>query len=162
MLGGENDKDSILRKVCDSVQMIEHELEFGGNSEHNNIIKNTHFFLVYAGKNNVPSKRPVTMPEKTTVRHDFRGKQKSAGRMEYASDKKENEIYEKFGKAVSDLGLKKCREEDFPGKALPRAKKVKGEGKIREFSVFSACDFAKIVDAGFFNPWRWGAYHTYF
>lgn len=155
--------DSIYRKVRDSVQMIRFELEFQGNVEHDEIVSHMHFFLVYGGKNNMPVRNPVKMPGRAKVNRDISGKQKSAGRMHIDSDKRENETYERFGNSIAALGLAACDEGVFPGEALPRTKKfVKGGEKVRQFSVFSARDFAKIVDAGFFDTWDWGTYHTYF
>lgn len=51
----------------------------------------------------------------------------------------------------------------LPGKALPRAgKAVKGKGKVRAFSIFSAQNFAEIVEKGFFDEWNWGEYQDSF
>lgn len=156
-------KDSIYHKVNDSVQMIEKQLEFGGTTEHEEIIHHTHFFLVYAGKNDVPSRGTIEKLRKTRVSRDVHGKQQRAGRMSFDSEKKELEVYEYFGQKVRNLGLESCNEATFPGDALPRAKKIrKGGDKVRLFSMFSAQDFGKILEAGFFTNWNWGNYQQYF
>jgi hypothetical protein len=156
-------KDGIYNKVNDSVQMIKHQLEFGGTEEQNDIILHTHFLLVYAGKNDVPAREPIETLQKTTVLHDTRGKQRRAGRMKFDSEKKESQIYDYFGNKINKLGLAACSEDVFPGEALPRARKMeKGRGKQRAFSLLSAHDFAVIVDSDFFSDWKWGSYGTYF
>ena len=155
-------KDGIYSKIHDSVELIKKELEFGGRSEHEDIIAHMHFFMVYAGKNNVAAANPVTLPRKMAVSRDNCGKQKSAGRMNFDSGKAANEIYEQFGERLKKLGLEGCEEKTFPGNALPCAKKRKGGGKERSFSIFSASDFAQIIDSGFFASWNWGEYDSYF
>lgn len=156
-------KDGIYQKVNDSVLMIQRELEFGGADEHEALTARLHFFLVYAGKNNVPDRNPVTMPGKMKVQKDGHGKQKSAGRMRFDSLKTENEIYERFGKQLELLGLASCSEDTFPGDALPRAiKRIKGGERVRCFTMFSASDFAEIVELGYFSNWKWGNYTPYF
>ena len=79
------------------------------------------------------------------------------------SEKREREIYDRFGEWILKLGLKACREDLFPGKALPRARKIgQGSSKVRFYSIFSAHDFAEILDHGFFDMWKWGKYEDYF
>lgn len=76
--------------------------------------------------------------------------------MDYVSEKDEDEIYNQFGKKILALGLQECDEEVFPGDALPRASKSgKRKGKTRAFSIFSAKNFAEIVENGFFDEWNW-------
>lgn len=152
-----SNNDGIFNKINDSVFLIQSELEFGGVSEHEDIIKNTHFFLVYGGKNNVATNQTITMPRKTKIQADSRGKQKHASRMKPLTQKQENEAYSSFGKKITDLGLACCDASIFPGKALPQAIRH-GKSKIRNFSIFSASDFAQVVDAGFFDEWNWGEY----
>lgn len=155
--------DGIYLKVRDSVQTIEKELEFGGTQEGEEIVHNTHFFMVYNGKNNVPVFHAIKLPEKTRVESNERKKQKRAGRMDYFSEKDMNDIYDQFGRKILSLGLTECAEDTFPGDALPRAvKKGKGKGKTRVFSIFSSKDFADIVENGFFDTWSWGEYQEYF
>lgn len=156
-------QDGIFTKVRDSVQMIGKELEFGGAQEHEELVSHTHFFVVYAGKNNVPAKSPIEMPGRTRVSRDEHRKQNRAGRMVTGSEKREREIYDRFGNQILRLGLKACDEDQFPGKALPRAKKMgQGGGKMRMYSLFSASDFAQILDHGFFDTWKWGDYTEHF
>lgn len=156
-------KDGIYQKVSDSIQMIKKQLEFGGKHERDDIVIHTHFFIVYAGKNDVPSRGPLKLVKKTAVARDSRGKQQKAGRMLSDSGKKETEAYERFGNKIHNLGLASCDEATFPGDALPRARKIiKGRGRQRVFSLFSAHDFAVIVDSGFFDGWNWGDYQQYF
>lgn len=160
-LEGKKAKDAILPKVQESLQLIENELEFGGKMEHRELIENTHFFLVYGGKNNVASRRSIVMPGKAVVDRDTRGKQKKAAHLETNNDKQEYQIYEQFAREIEKLGLADCDKEEFPGDALPECKKVKGYGKRRRFSVFSARDFSEILQAGYFDDWKWGAYKEY-
>ena len=155
-------KNGIYDKLNDSVLMIKSELEFGGLHEHDDIIVHTHFFIVYPGKNDVPTMKPILKLKKTEVDRDGRNKQKRAGRKLTVSDKEETEIYVDFGNKVHKLGLAACDESLFPGEALPRARKVKGRCEQRQFSIFSARDFAKIIDSGFFTDWKWGSYQNYF
>lgn len=155
-----NGSDGILSKVTNSLNLIRAELEFGGAQEKEELINNMHFFIVYEGKNDIPVQSGfIKLPQKTKVQGK-RGKQSKAGKMDYCTPKNENDIYTVFGKSISGLGLKDCDEEDFPGDALPHTKK-KGKKKIREFSIFSANDFAKIVEEGFFDNWNWGEYQKY-
>lgn len=156
-------KDGIYNKVNDSVQMIKSQLEFGGIQEHNDIIIHTHLFIVYSGKNDVPSRKPLEMPQKTRVVRDGKGKQRRAGRMSFDSGKNELEVYQHFGDKIHNLGLASCDEKTFPGDALPRARKISKDGsKQRRFSLFSAHDFSNILDSGFFDDWNWGSYQQYF
>lgn len=149
------DDDGIYYKVRDSVQSILKELEFGGTQEREELVKNMHFFIVYEGKNNVPARTKIKMPSKVKVECGVERKQKRAGRMDYLTDKGEEELYEQFGRKILKLGLKECNEDTFPGDALPRARKSeKGKTKIRAFSIFSAKDFANIVENGFFDEWN--------
>lgn len=123
-------KDGIYNKVNDSVQMIKKQLEFGGMHEQDEIVIHTHFFIVYAGKNDIPSRNPLDMLKKTTVEHNRRGKQQKAGRMTLGIAKREEEIYGHFENKIRELGLAACDEATFPGDALPRAKKmIKGRGR---------------------------------
>ena len=126
-------KDSIFDKVNDSIEMIKKQLEFGGAHEHDDIVIHTHFFIIYAGKNDIPSREPLEMLKKTAVVRDNRGKQQKAGRRVFNnSEKKEEEIYGRFGNKIQSIGLATCDEATFPGDALPRAKKIiKGRGKQR-------------------------------
>lgn len=152
-------KDGVYNKVKDSVQMIKTQLLFGGNQENDKIIQHTHFLVIYSGKNNVPSKSPVKMVGKTKVGRDASQKQCKAARISVDSEKKDLEIYDRFGEKIIKLGLQYCCEDVFPGDALPRAKKIlKGGEKVRAFSIFSANDFAKIIDSDFFASWKWGEY----
>lgn len=155
-------KDGIYNKIRDSVQMIQKQLEFGGKQEHDEMIGHMHFCVVYAGKNDVISREPVEKLKRTKVSRDKSGKQKRAGRMNFDSEKRESETYERFGKMVQSLRLDDCSEATFPGDALPRAKKVKGSGRVRLFSLFSAQDFAEIIENDFFSDWKWGSYQKYF
>lgn len=82
--------------------------------------------------------------------------------MNLDSEKRESDAYERFGRMVQSLGLEYCSEDAFPGDALPRAKKVKGSGRIRHFSMFSAQDFAEMIENDFFSDWKWGDYQRYF
>ncbi len=41
----------------------------------------------------------------------------------------------------------------FSVPAFPDAKKEKGRGKLREFSMFSASDFTKFIDNGDLDDW---------
>lgn len=158
----EEGNDGIYNKINDSVLMIKGELEFGGLHEHDDIILHTHFFIVYPGKNDVPARGSISRLTKVRVERDGRSKQNRAGRNNIVSDKRETEIYANFGDKVRRLGLAACDESLFPGAALPRAKKIKGRGEQRQFSLFSARDFAKIIDSGFFTAWKWGKYQKYF
>ncbi|MBD5492022.1 MAG: hypothetical protein HDR16_07905 [Lachnospiraceae bacterium] len=156
-------KDGIYNKVNDSVEMIKNQLEFGGKHEKDDIIVHTHFFIIYAGKNDVPSREPIEMVKKTAVERDSQGKQRKAGRMIPKSVKSDEEIYGHFENKIRKLGLAACDEDTFPGDALPRARKIiKGRTKQRVFSLFSARDFAAIVDSVFFSAWKWGSYQSYF
>lgn len=154
--------DGILHKVKDSVNLIKYELEFGGTQEKETLIHNTHFFMVYGGKNDIPTQSgAIKLPQRTRVqRGQHQNKQKKAGKMDYYSQKDEERIYSKFGEAISKFGLKECEASNFPGSALPSAMKV-GKRRIRKFSIFSARDFAHIVDNGFFDNWSWGEYPQY-
>ncbi len=153
------DNDGMYYKVRDSVQLIKNELAFGGTQEKEELIKHMHFFVVYEGKNNVAVQTTIKLPGRVGVNRDIRNKQKRAGRMDYSTEKVESEIYTQFGRKILDLGLQECNENTFPGKALPRAGKAgKGKGKVRAFSIFSAQNFAEIVEKGFFDEWNWGEY----
>ena len=55
-------EDSIFRKVSDSIENIRHNLLFGGSQEADDIVKNTHFFAVYAGKNTIPTSAGPRVP----------------------------------------------------------------------------------------------------
>lgn len=154
---GEN---GIYEKVKDSVQLIKSQLLFGGETEKEAIIDHTHFFLVYGGKNNVPSRNPIKMVGKAKVSRGQNHKQNHAGRMNIDSTKQEDELYKEFGDKIADLKLVACSEDSFPGEALPRTRKVKGVGKIRQFSLFSSLDFARIIDAQYFDTWNWGQYQV--
>ena len=150
--------EGIYEKVKNSIELIKQQLLFGGRTEKQEIIEHTHFFLVYGGKNNVSSKNPVKMVRKTQVSRDENQKQKRAARINENSSKQEDETYKLFGSKIIQLGLEACSEEAFPGDALPRTQKIKGLGRVRQFSVFSAYDFAKIIDAKYFDTWNWGEY----
>lgn len=78
--------------------MIEKQLEFGGTTEHEEIIHHTHFFLVYAGKNDVPSRGTIEKLRKTRVSRDVHGKQQRAGRMSFDSEKKNWRCMSTLGK----------------------------------------------------------------
>lgn len=124
--------------------MIKMQLEFGGLHEHDDIVTHTHFFIIYTGKNDIPSREPLERLKRTQVLRDSRGKQRKAGRMILDTEKKEKEIYGYFENEIQNLGLAACDEAAFPGDALPRARKiVKGRSKQRMFSLFSARDLRR-------------------
>lgn len=155
--------DGIHYKVKDSVQSINSQLEFGGMQEREELIAHMHFFIVYEGKNNVPAQTSIKLPGRVSVVRDSRKKQKKAGKMDYSTEKKEGDIYTQFGKEILKLGLQECSEDLFPGDALPRAgKSGRGKGKVRPFTVFSAKNFAEVVENVFFERWNWGEYEDSF
>lgn len=90
------------------------------------------------------------MPKKTPVKTDTKGKQKKAGRMIYKTEKQESNIYKNWGEKLIQLGLSSCDATIFPGNAPPQAERIiKGQNKVRKFTLFSAKDFANVVDSGF-------------
>lgn len=155
-----DDNDGLFFKVSDSVYSIKNQLEFGGQQENEELIKNMHFFIVYAGKNNVPSRNNIKVPMRAKVDRNSKSKQSRAGRINYEiNGKDEKDIYNRFGQKILKLGLQECYEDTFPGDALPRVSKSKKDGgKVRAFSIFSATNFAEIVNNGFFDEWNWGKY----
>ena len=155
------DQDGIYRKVKDSIENIRHHLLFGGKQEADEIIQNTHFFVVYNGKNNAATSNKPSVPSREQASKDARGKQNRATRIrrpEY-SIKEENEIYQQFGLKIEDLSMKPCTEDTFPGSAIPRLRKSgRGSEKIRHFTIFSAQDFGELINSGYFDNWNWGQY----
>ena len=154
-------EDSIYKKVKDSVENIRQHLLFGGEHEADDIVRNMHFFAVYNGKNTAAiSSKPIVPSKKAAVK-DSKGKQNRATRSgphEYTL-KEENEIYQRFGTRIEQLGMKPCTEDTFPGNAIPRVKKTShGSEKIRHFTIFSSQDFGELIDSGFFDDWNWGPY----
>ena len=155
------DNDGIYRKVKDSVESIRHNLLFGGNQEADDIIRNIHFFVVYNGKNNAATSTKPIVPSKKYASRDVHGKQNRATRSrqhEY-TPKEENEIHQRFGLKIEELGLKPCTEDTFPGNSIPRVRKAeRGSKKIRYFTTFSAQDFGDLINSGYFDNWKWGPY----
>ena len=154
-------RNGLYRKIKDSAESIRHHLLFGGNQEADSIIENMHFFAVYAGKNtSATSEGPQILSGKKTSK-DAYGKQNRAirnGRTKY-SEKNEDDIFQRFGRQIEELGMKPCTEDTFPGKAIPRVKKTEhGSEKVRYFTIFSAQDFGQLIDSGFFDFWNWGKY----
>lgn len=155
--------DDILLKVKNSVTIIQKLVEFGGAQEHEIMIQNTHFIIVYNGKNNIPVQNTsILLPGKQKINNESgKRKQNRASKMDYRKQKDEDGIYVKFGKEIVKFGLCGCDEDTFPGNTLPKAKKA-GKKKYREFSILSVRDFAEIIENGFFDNWKWGEYSLYF
>lgn len=158
---GRSGKDSILRKVQDSVLLIRKELEFGGAQEHGEIVENTHLLLVYGGKNDLPARNVrLPLPSKKRVERGTNKKQARAVSGTGQRDKAENDLIDLFGRQIERLGMKFCETAVFPGNFLPKAKKSCGT-KGRWYTIFTAQDFAEIIDRGFFRDWPWGEYSQF-
>ena len=156
-----DNEDSIYKKVKDSAENISQCVVFGGECEADDIISNMHFFAVYNGKNTAATSSKPIVPTKENAGKGSNGKQNRAtrNRQHEYTPKEENEIYQRFGEKIEQIGLKTCVEDTFPGNAIPRVKKsAHGPEKIRHFTIFSAQDFGKLVESGFFDHWNWGLY----
>lgn len=159
-------KDGLKRKIISSIDLLKSEISFVSSKEEQRALEgDIHLFLVYGGKNDMPSAGDwrKRLPRSENVSRDSRRKQVSASRQRYNSndsEKKANTIFNSFGLFLKGKGLVPCTKEEFPGNALPRLSKSRG-GKIRDFSMFSATDFAEIVDSGYFDTWNWGTLAPY-
>lgn len=156
-----DDQDGIYRKVKDSVEIIRHNLLFGGTQEADDIIHNMHFFVVYNGKNNAATSAKPIVPSRKEAIRDAHGRQKQAtrNRQHEYSQKEENEIYQRFGLKIAELTMKPCTEATFPGNSIPRVRKSeRGSERIRYFTIFSAQDFGDLIESGYFDTWNWGEY----
>lgn len=145
-------EDSIFRKVSDSIENIRHSLFFGGSQESDAIVQNAHFFAVYAGKNTIPTSAGPRVPTGNKALKDSNNKQTRATRSrrpEY-TEKQEQDIYGRFSKKIESLNLKPRKRDTFPVKVSPRISPY--------FTPFSAQDFGKLIDSGFFDNWNWGTY----
>lgn len=158
-------KDSILTKLKDSKNLIVSNLEFQGKFSGELLIKNTHIVVVYNGKNNKPvNNTNLKHILKQQVSHNSKGKQNRAINLNTHTKNKDS----KFSLEVKKLGYTSCLENDFSVPAKPQAEKLKGVGKIRYFSIFSAQDFKKLVelksqndDCVYLQDWDWGEYCEY-
>lgn len=148
-----NDKDSLHKKVNDSIENICKNLLFGGTHEAEAVVQNMHFFAVYGGKNTAATSTRPYVPSKKNASRNAEGKQRRATRTprpEY-SEKEEYDIYGQFGKKLEHLGMKPRTEKLF----LP----IKVNSRISSyFTPFSAQDFGKLINSGFFDDWNWGPY----
>ena len=125
---------------------------FGGSQEADDIVKNTHFFAVYAGKNTIPTSAGPRVPTGNKAVKDANNKQTRATRSrrpEY-TEKQEQDIYGRFSKKIEQLGLEPRKRDTFPVKVSSRISPY--------FTPFSAQDFGKLIDSGFFDNWNWGKY----
>lgn len=153
------ESESIQGKLASMVRMIQEDLLFGGKYDNEELVKHTHFLLVYNGKNDVPvSNVRDYLPRKTEVKRDGKKKQNRAARNVVSSRKETDNILDRFAEYVEKSGLCDCTRDEFPGSALPRLSKSKAGKKTRKFSLFSVSDFAEIVMDGFFESWDWGEY----
>lgn len=157
--------DSILTKLKDSKNLIVSKLEFQGKFTGQALIENTHIVVVYNGKNNKPIENTkMGYTPKQKVSHNKNGKQNRAIRLDINTKDKDS----KFGLEVKKLGYVSCLENDFPVPAKPQSEKLKGVGKVRNFSIFSAQDFKKLVEFEsqndgciYLQDWDWGEYFEY-
>lgn len=153
------DGESIRGKLISMANMMQEDLLFGGKYESEELVKHTHFLLVYSGKNDIPLPDVRSyMPRKTEVKRDGKRRQNRAARHVVDSKKGSSDILDKFAEDVEKFGFCECTKDEFPGSALPRLSKSKEGKKTRRFSLFSASDFAEIVLDGFFDDWDWGEY----
>lgn len=159
-------KEGLKPKIISSIDILRSEISFASSKEEQKALEgDIHLFLVYGGKNDMPSAGDLRkrLPKSEHISRDSKRKQMSASRQRYNSDdseKKVNTIFSSFGSFLSRKGLVPCTKEEFPGNALPKLSKSIG-GKIRDFSMFSAVDFAEIVDGGYFDTWNWGTLAPY-
>ncbi len=150
--------DSIMVKIKDSKNLISSQLYFEGKYTGIDLVSNTHIIIVYIGKNNMPSKN-ISLSYNPKVRRSERGKPTRASSMSFT--KSVNEEKDRFGLEIKKIGFSQCTSSDFPVRGEPDFIKSKGIGKIRNYTLFSAFDFKKLIDIGYFNEWDWGDYATY-
>ncbi len=159
-------KDGLKAKITSSIDLLRTEISFTEREEEQKALEgNVHLFLVYGGKNDMSSagEWAKRLPRSEHVSRDSKRKQISASRQRYNSfdsEKQVNAVFNSFGSFLNDKGLVPCTKEEFPGNALPKLSKSK-IGKKRDFSMFSATDFAEIVDGGYFDAWNWGTLAPY-
>lgn len=149
--------EGIIKKVKNTVDAIISTYLFGGTDEGEDIVKSTHFFIVYSGMNNVVTKGPCTKLGRHKSSKDSNHRQKSAVRNCLTKSSDENAIYNRFGEKLIKMGLSSCSEEIFPGAKSPKIQPYKGM-RVRQFSVFSANDFCKLINSGYYDAWNWGPY----
>lgn len=150
--------DSILIKLKHSKNLILSSLEFQGKYSGESLIEHTHVIVVYNGKNTKPvANSKMGYVSKQKVSRGANGKQNRANSLSFIFNDKDS----KFGIEVKKLGYVSCCEDNFPVPAKPPVEKLKGVGKVRNFSIFSAQDFKKLVSFNYFQNWDWGNYSKY-
>lgn len=150
--------DSIIVKIKDSKNLIISQLDFDGQYTGTDLVSNTHIIIVYNGKNNVPLKN-ISLSYNSKVRRSERGKPTRALSMSFT--KSVDEEKDRFGLEIKKIGFSQCTSSDFPVPGEPDFIKSKGIGKIRNYTLFSASDFKKLIDTKYFSEWDWGDYATY-
>lgn len=162
-----DDKDGVLSKVVDSVELLKGELEFEGYDPEQ-IVSNTHLMLVYGEKANTVSAMHLNLGSKGIVNRDRNGRQSRAVRMdrqkskEY-SVKETKEILDKFSDKMKSKGFASCPEGYFGVPIKEPDSDKSGKEKCCWFTLYSKKDFQRVVkDQKFFENWDWGVYGKYF
>lgn len=156
-----DERDGIKSKVLSSLNMLRKDISFSGTEEEKNGLEgDVHLFLVYGEKNDVASDTDLKqlLPKGASISRGHNRRQNHASRQSRTasvSRKRTNEILTRFSDYLERKGFSPCSEKEFPGDAIPETIKSQGE-KIRYFSMFSAYDFATVVNNGYFDTWEWG------
>lgn len=155
--------DSIYHKFADAVKLITSKLCIENYEDVKSFIAKTHIVVVYNGKNDSLSKFPQSKIHKVIVSKNSKGKQNKAVKVNFNVQDYANPMEEEFSKAVNGLGYAKCKKEYFPIPGTPKYKRIKSEGKARDFSLFSSIDFISLMEEfSFFDGFNYGVYKKYF
>lgn len=157
------DKDYIFSKFSDAKKMITQKLSVSGYDNGDCFISKTHIIIVYSGKNDVLTSFPLSKTSKDSVSKDDKGKQNRASKVTFTDRNIGNPVEERFCNEIDKLKFAKCKKEDFPIPGEPKFERIKGYGKIRVCSFFSADDFIKLIEEyKFFDKFDYGEYKSYF
>lgn len=155
--------DSVHHKFADAVKLITSKLSIENYEDIESFISKTHIVVVYNGKNDTLSNFPQSKIDKITTSKNSKGKQNKAVKVNFSGRDYANPIEEQFSKAVNGFGYAKCKREYFPIPGTPKYKRVKSEGKVRDFSLFSSIDFVRLMEEfSFFDGFDYGVYEKYF
>ena len=151
--------DCILRKITESAVLIENELEFDGKYTSSELVSDTHIIIVYNGKNNMPA-RCIPFESVKKKRSDGIETPRKPERVSFKKSVEDN--VDRIGAEIVKTGFSVCFKDDFPVPGKPDFEKVKGTGKVRNYTLFTNTDFTELVRKDFFADWDWGAYSEFF
>ncbi|WP_029319046.1 hypothetical protein [Butyrivibrio sp. AE3004] len=63
-----------------------------------------------------------------------------------------------FACKIRDLQFAYCLKDEFSVPGIPKERKDKAKGKIRQVTLFSGTDFKMLLENGDFDNWDWGDY----